>query len=103
MSHLLAFERSVGLNLRRLLLGISGALSLAVPVVHAAARRTVVAWGDNSSGQANVFAGLSDVTAVAAGDLHTLALRSDGTIVAWRAIHDDYNYGQASIPPGWGG
>jgi alpha-tubulin suppressor-like RCC1 family protein len=35
---------------------------------------TVVAWGDNSAGQANVPPGLSNVTAMAAGGLHNLAL-----------------------------
>ncbi len=44
---------------------------------------TVVAWGDNSSGQTNVPPGLSGVTAVAAGYSHSLALRQDGTVVAW--------------------
>jgi alpha-tubulin suppressor-like RCC1 family protein len=60
---------------------------------------TVAAWGSNSSGQlgnnsttsstapvavlqGGVLAGKT-VTAVAAGDYHTLALCSDGTIVAW--------------------
>ena len=35
---------------------------------------TVVAWGRNDSGQANVPAGLSGVTAIAAGFAHSLAL-----------------------------
>lgn len=47
--------------------------------------RTVTAWGDNSSGQCNVPAGLSDVVAVQAGTAHSLALKSDGTVVAWGA------------------
>jgi len=36
----------------------------------------VVAWGDNSSGQATVPEGLSDVVAIAAGGFHGLALVS---------------------------
>ena len=36
---------------------------------------TVVAWGENGSGQRNVPAGLSDVSAVAAGYQHTAALK----------------------------
>ena len=40
-------------------------------------------WGDNSEGQATVPAGLSGVTAIAAGGFHSLALKSDGTVVGW--------------------
>jgi hypothetical protein len=35
---------------------------------------TVVVWGDNYYGQTNVPAGLSGVTAIAAGQRHTVAL-----------------------------
>jgi len=44
---------------------------------------TVVAWGDNSSGQAQPPAGLTGVAVVAGGGVHSLALRVDGTIAAW--------------------
>ncbi|HRJ08826.1 MAG TPA: choice-of-anchor D domain-containing protein [Prosthecobacter sp.] len=43
----------------------------------------VVAWGNNSSGQTNVPAGLNDVTAIAAGNAHTVALKADGTLLSW--------------------
>lgn len=54
----------------------------------------VTAWGDNDCGQSTVPAGLSNVTAVAAGAQHSLALRVDNTVVAWG---DNY-YGQGSTP-----
>jgi alpha-tubulin suppressor-like RCC1 family protein len=44
---------------------------------------TVVAWGDNTDGQTTVPSGLGGVTAIAGGAYHSLALKSDGTVVAW--------------------
>ena len=44
---------------------------------------TVVAWGNNSYGQTNVPAGLSNVVEIVAGGYHSLALRRDGTAIAW--------------------
>jgi alpha-tubulin suppressor-like RCC1 family protein len=35
---------------------------------------TVVAWGDNSSGQTNLPVGLTNVTAISAGGSHNLAV-----------------------------
>ncbi len=60
---------------------------------------TVEAWGDNAYGECNVPAGLSNVVAIAAGGdyfvsdpymggkprPYSLALKSDGTVVAWGA------------------
>jgi alpha-tubulin suppressor-like RCC1 family protein len=44
---------------------------------------TVSAWGENSDGQCDVPAGLSNVVAIAAGGYHSLALKSDNSVVAW--------------------
>jgi hypothetical protein len=58
----------------------------------------VVVWGDFDNPRP-VPAGLGGVVAIAAGVTHCLALRSDGTLVAWGFDSD----GQASIPAGLSG
>ncbi|MCX6882889.1 MAG: hypothetical protein NTV12_10360, partial [Verrucomicrobia bacterium] len=59
---------------------------------------TVVAWGggSNLSGQTNVPPGLSSVVAIAAGLYDSMALKSDGTVVAW----GNNGNGQTTVPPG---
>ncbi len=60
---------------------------------------TVVAWGKNTTLQTLVPAGLGQLTAITAGESHTVALRSDGTVVAWGAN----TFGQTNIPAGLSG
>jgi alpha-tubulin suppressor-like RCC1 family protein len=64
----------------------------------------VVAWGQNIYGQTNVPFGLSNVVAIAAGGWHSLALKREGTIVAWGAGGPNTNTlvvcGQNVVPPG---
>jgi alpha-tubulin suppressor-like RCC1 family protein len=55
----------------------------------------VVAWGSNGSGQTAVPPDLEDITAIAGGAQHSIALREDGIVVAWGGNTD----GQASVPP----
>src|SRR5262249_2397436 len=43
----------------------------------------VVAWGANDAGQTSVPPGLDDISAVAAGTAHTLALHGNATVAAW--------------------
>ena len=50
---------------------------------------TVVAWGSNLEGQTDIPAGLNDVTAISAGGSHSLALKNDGTVVAWGCVNLD--------------
>ena len=46
----------------------------------------VVGWGLNGNGQTSVPAGLNGITAIAAGYSHSLALKSDGTVVGWGSL-----------------
>src|ERR1039458_2371326 len=55
---------------------------------------TTLFRSDDTYGQTNVPAGLTNVVAIAAGDFDTLALRRDGTVVGW----GDNSYGQISGP-----
>ncbi len=72
--------------------------------VNVTAPGLVVAWGagktstgiDPEYGQSIVPASLSGVTAVAAGVHYTMALKSDGTVVAW----GQNDFGQTNIPSG---
>ncbi|HEX6700614.1 MAG TPA: hypothetical protein VF101_07770 [Gaiellaceae bacterium] len=71
---------------------------------HASPAGRVVAWGCQgigSWGQCNVPAGLSAVTAVAAGQYHSLALKRDSTVVAWGCGAN--TPGQCSVPSGLSG
>ena len=53
-------------------------------------------------------AGLSNVVAISAGGFHSLALKGDGTVVAWGAGEpnnpsDLFGFGQSTVPPGLSG
>jgi len=54
----------------------------------------VIAWGDDRDGQTTPPTG-NDFTAIAAGGDHSLALKSDGSIVGW----GNNDSGQATPPP----
>ena len=55
---------------------------------------SVKAWGYNYYGQTNVPTNLGPCTAIAGGDYHTIALRTDGIVRAW----GDNSYGQCNVP-----
>ncbi|HEY3408347.1 MAG TPA: hypothetical protein VGK53_09265 [Propionicimonas sp.] len=78
--------------------GALGATKIAVSMHYLALTPTgtVIGWGSDTMGQADVPAGLGGVVDVAAGDYHSVAARSDGSVVAW-----GYNSeGQTSVPAG---
>lgn len=54
------------------------------------------ASGDNTFGQISLPPNLSHLVAIAAGGWHSLALRADGTPIAW----GDNSSGQCDVPPG---
>lgn len=56
----------------------------------------VVAWGSNTLGQTNMPPDLTNVVAIAAGSVHSVALMSDGTARAWGGS----NHGETNVPPG---
>jgi tetratricopeptide (TPR) repeat protein len=61
-------------------------------VVGLRADKSVVAAGDNSKGQCEVYGeDWKDVIAIAAGDFHTVGLRSDGIVVTTLKGGDDIN------------
>jgi alpha-tubulin suppressor-like RCC1 family protein len=55
-------------------------------------------------GQAIIPANLTNVMAIAAGGYHSVALKTDGSVVAWGAGTNNTgispNYGQSIVPPG---
>ncbi|MFO1500405.1 MAG: tail fiber domain-containing protein [Verrucomicrobiota bacterium] len=55
-----------------------------------------IAWGRNESGESTVPPGLGRPLAISAGDVHCVAVRSDGTVAAW-----GFNqYAQTDVPAG---
>jgi uncharacterized repeat protein (TIGR01451 family) len=64
----------------------------------------LAAWGRDDYGQTDIPGGLSNVTGIAAGFYHGLAVRADGTVAAWGAGTSNTgvspNYGQALVPAG---
>ena len=57
----------------------------------------LVGWGDDEFGQIDWVPSLTNMVAIAGGGYHTLALKSDGTVVAWGG--DIYSYsGETNVP-----
>ncbi len=56
---------------------------------------TVIAWGNNNDLQSQVPPALLNVEKVAAGALHSVALKHDSTVVCWGSN----SFGQTNVPP----
>ncbi len=54
----------------------------------------VVTWGNTSYGLPNIPLDLTNVTAIAGGDAHSVALKSTGQVVVW----GDNSHGQTNVP-----
>ena len=61
------------------------------------AAQEVVAWGNDTYGQATPPGGLSNVVAIAAGDTYSLALTADGQVTAWGEYYN-YNPPEYYVP-----
>jgi Regulator of chromosome condensation (RCC1) repeat/PASTA domain len=88
------------------LLALGVGLFLSVGAGQATAAVRPIAWGCGGgpaldSGQCSVPGGLSGATAIAAGFSHSLAVKGDGTVVAWGCRHD--NFGQCNVLDGLAG
>ncbi len=70
--------------------------SKTIKITNETTSTTVIGWGSNGYGQADVPTELEGVKAVATQGSHNLALKTDGTVVAWGWNHD----GQADVPTG---
>ncbi len=64
----------------------------------------LLGWGRDDYSQADIPGGLSNVTGLAGGLYHSLALRADGTVTAWGAgmtnSGSSPDYGQSVVPAG---
>lgn len=69
------------LRMALLVCAVAAPLSAAKPARGAGGR--VVAWGRNAEGQCTVPASATNIVGIAATAIQTLALREDGTLLAW--------------------
>jgi alpha-tubulin suppressor-like RCC1 family protein len=76
--------------LHRLIVG--GLLGCAA-LIPSWAADTTVAWGNNNNLQCQVPAGLTGVSTLAGGAIHSLALKADGAVVGW----GDNTFGEVNV------
>jgi hypothetical protein len=71
----------------------ASANSVSLSAINATPLKPVIAWGNNDDNQ-TLLPNLSNVSSVAAGESHSLALLDGGTVVAWGLNSS----GQATVP-----
>ena len=81
---------------RILVVGFLLNLLLSPPLSFLQAQDSTIAWGNNNNTQSTVPAEVTNVVGLAAGTLHSLALRANGTAVGW----GDTVFGQANVSAG---
>jgi hypothetical protein len=76
--------------------------AVAVLAVLAGPPTVVVGWGANDHNQITIPVGLTNVVGVAAGGYHSLALKTDGTVVVWgkNMVPGGGDAGDATVPGG---
>jgi alpha-tubulin suppressor-like RCC1 family protein len=96
-----------GVNLTGAFAGNGGSLSnlSANALVLSGTNVSITGWGNKTYGALDIPAGLDDAIGVSPGAAHSLALRANGTVVAWgRGTTNDpssgADYGQSIVPPG---
>src|SRR5438128_112711 len=97
-----ATSRSRTVRLKSCLVAlVAGALAVPLPAAAGGFPGSVIAWGCGGgldSGQCSVpAAAMGGVTAIAAGETHSLALRPGGSVVAW-GCRPPNDYGQCDVP-----
>ncbi|MGN0065010.1 MAG: fibronectin type III domain-containing protein [Nocardioides sp.] len=81
--------------LASLLLVVGLSITMAAAPAHAESEDTIVAWGRNTWGEAEVPAGMTNVKQISV-TAHSVVLLDDGTVRSWG--HD--TYGEAQVPTG---
>jgi uncharacterized repeat protein (TIGR03803 family) len=65
------------------------------PLILSTGYSDVIAWGDDTNGEADVPSRLTNVVGLSCGEYHSLALKSNGTVVGWGYNGD----GETNVPP----
>ncbi|HKQ37896.1 MAG TPA: hypothetical protein VJ063_07445 [Verrucomicrobiae bacterium] len=106
----LVTNSQTGVNLTGAFSGNGAGLSniTATPQILESTNLSIVSWGRNDDGERNVPASLANarILSVSPGAFHSLALKNDGTVVAWGAgvtngpEGNGAHYGQSLVPSG---
>ena len=81
-------------NYQVIVTATGGSITSQLAVLTVVLPATVVVWGDNTYGQMNVPAGLTNAAAVSAGASHIVSVLRDGRVLAW----GDGSSGQTNVP-----